>query len=313
MSETLLATLLEGLIYVLAKEARARDIDVIHEAQCANFDEDLLEFVSQVTKNIDNEEKSLLCEDKRCSARVTDDIEEDTKVAIDILPLSKKDEPCDTLQLPNGKVPQLEETTPNKTGVKVELNVDSEQAKDLKPKVSDKGILAEMGESFLSSGLQTSPPLLQPSLTTGVPPQTPPLVIKKPRLFLILVILLSPQNWSLIKNDSPNFAELGATDALFPPYSTPLAAYVCISLAQVAWSKVPSRSWVFRLDPSRPIIGCRQTGSTCVLATLVSLHRTTGPGELKKQIEEADTNNKYLISFSRSFIERSPGKVCIGL
>ena len=68
------------------------------------------------------------------------DIEEDTKVAIYILPLSKKDEPCDTLQLPNGKVPQLEETTPNKTGVKVELKVDSKQAKDLKLKVSNKGI-----------------------------------------------------------------------------------------------------------------------------------------------------------------------------
>ena len=54
MSETLLAFLLEGLIYVLAKEARARDIDLIYESQCANFDEDLLEFVSQVTKNIDS-------------------------------------------------------------------------------------------------------------------------------------------------------------------------------------------------------------------------------------------------------------------
>ena len=38
----------------------ARDIDLIHEAQYANFDEDLLDFVSQVIKNIDNEEKSLL-------------------------------------------------------------------------------------------------------------------------------------------------------------------------------------------------------------------------------------------------------------
>ena len=122
--------------------------------------------------------------------------------------------------------------------------------------MSNKGILAEMGESFLSSGLQTSPPLLQPSLTTGIPPQPPPLVIKKPRLFLILVILLSPQNWSLIKNDSPfDLAELGATVALFPPYSTPLAAYVGLSLAQVAWSKNSSRSWVFGLDPCQPMIG----------------------------------------------------------
>ena len=103
--------------------------------------------------------------------------------------------------------------------------------------MSDKGILAEMGESFLSSDLQTSPPLFQPSLTSGVPPQTPPLVIKKPRLFLILVILHSPQNWSLVKNDSPldpNFAELGATDALFPPYSTPWPGYV-----SYLWLKLP--------------------------------------------------------------------------
>ena len=75
MSETLLASLLEGLIYVLAKEAMARDIELVHEAQRADFDEDLLEFVSQVTKNIDNEEKPLLYEDKCCSAQVTDDVE----------------------------------------------------------------------------------------------------------------------------------------------------------------------------------------------------------------------------------------------
>ena len=48
------------------------------------------------------------------------------------------------------------------------------------------------------------------------------------------------------------------------------------------------------------------------MGTLVShsQHRTVGPGELKI---EADTNIKYLNSFSRSFIERSPGKVCVEL
>ena len=123
----------------------ARDIDLVHEAQCADFDEDLLEFVSQVTKNIDSEEKSLLYEDKRCSARVTDDVEKDAKVAIDVPSPSEKEEPCDTLQLPNGETTQLRELTPNKKAVKVDLNDDSEQAKDLKPKVSNKGILAGRG------------------------------------------------------------------------------------------------------------------------------------------------------------------------
>ena len=90
---------------------------------------------------------------------------------------------------------------------------------------------------------------------------------------MILVTLLTPQNWTLVKYDSPidpDFAELGATEALFPPYSTPLTAYMGVSLAQVAWSKVPSRSWVFRLDPSRPMIGCRQAGTTCVPMPLVN-------------------------------------------
>ena len=103
--------------------------------------------------------------------------------------------------------------------------------------------------------------------------QTPHHVIVKPSLLLILMNLFTPQHWTLIKYDSPvsgNFAELGVTDALFPPYSIPLTAYVGLSLAQVAWSKVPSRSWVYRLDPSRPVFGCRQTVSTCVLDTLVS-------------------------------------------
>ena len=90
----------------------------------------------------------------------------DAKVAIDVPSLSEKEEPCDTLQLPNGEATHLRETTPKKKGIKVDLNDDSEQAKDLKPKVSNKGILAGRRESFVSSG-----------------PQTPPLVIKKPRLF----------------------------------------------------------------------------------------------------------------------------------
>ena len=96
MGETLLAALLDGLIYVLAKEARTRDIDLNHEAQRANFDKDLIEYVNQVTKEIEDEEKSVIkvpslqCEDKPCIARVTEDIEEDIKIVIDVLPPSKK-------------------------------------------------------------------------------------------------------------------------------------------------------------------------------------------------------------------------------
>ena len=71
-------------------------------------------------------------------------------------------------------------------------------------KVSNKGILTVMGGSFLSPG-----------------PQSSLLVIKKRRLFLILATLLTPQNWSLVKYDSPiapDFAELGVTEAIFNPY-----------------------------------------------------------------------------------------------
>ena len=98
-----------------------------------------------------------------------------------------------------------------------------------------------------------------------------------PKLFLILVILNSPQTWTIIKDDSPFdpiFAELAPAHILLPPYSSPWTGHVCTSLARLAWSKVPSRTWQFRLDPSRPIIGCSQTGSTCVLDTLVSQLRT---------------------------------------
>ena len=57
MRENSLAGLLEGLIYVLAKEARNRDIDINHEAQCANFDKDLTEYLNQVTREIEEYEK----------------------------------------------------------------------------------------------------------------------------------------------------------------------------------------------------------------------------------------------------------------
>ena len=93
MSESLLATLLEGLIYVLAREAMARDIDLVSEAQRAGFDEDLLGYVSQVINNIDNEEKYLLYEDEPCSDRVTYDVETDAVGATDVPSLSEKEEP----------------------------------------------------------------------------------------------------------------------------------------------------------------------------------------------------------------------------
>ena len=48
----MLASLLDGLIYVLAKEAKNRNINLNHEAQRANFDKDLTEYMNQVTKEI---------------------------------------------------------------------------------------------------------------------------------------------------------------------------------------------------------------------------------------------------------------------
>ena len=113
MSESLLATLQEGLIYVLAREATTRDIDLVNEAQCAGFDEDLLGFVSQVINNIDNEEKYLLYEDECCSARLTYDVETDAVGATDVPSLLEKEEPCDTW-VPNEKATQLRKTIPNK-------------------------------------------------------------------------------------------------------------------------------------------------------------------------------------------------------
>ena len=97
MSENLLAGLIDGLIYVLAKEAKNRNINLNHEAQRANFDKDLTEYVNQVTKEIEEEEKtvikvpSLSCEDKTYVDQVTEEIEEDGKVVIDVLPPSSKD------------------------------------------------------------------------------------------------------------------------------------------------------------------------------------------------------------------------------
>ena len=57
MFENLLAGLIDGLIYVLSKEAKNRNINLNHEAQRANFDKDLTEYVNQVTKEIEEDEK----------------------------------------------------------------------------------------------------------------------------------------------------------------------------------------------------------------------------------------------------------------
>ena len=118
----------------------------------------------------------------------------------DIPSLSEKEEQGGTLQFPNVKATQLRQSIPNKKSDKVE------------PKVS--GMF-----------------------------QTPHRVIVKPSLLLILMTLFSPQHWTLIKYDSPvsgNFAELGVTDAIFPPCTIPLTAYVGLPLAQVAGSEAPN-------------------------------------------------------------------------
>ena len=55
MSE-LLADLLEGLIFVLAKEARDRGIDIISEAQRADFEEESIEYMKEVNEEIEVKE-----------------------------------------------------------------------------------------------------------------------------------------------------------------------------------------------------------------------------------------------------------------
>ena len=130
--------------------------------------------------------------------------------------------------------------------------------------------------------------LFKAILLTGIPPKPPPILVnakeKNPKaqlrvrmakLLLILGILNSPLTWIMFMKDDlpfdPTSAELAPSDILFSPHSNPWTGHVCTSLAFLAWSKVPGRTWQFRLDPPRPtIVGCSQTGNTRVLDTLVS-------------------------------------------
>ena len=105
-----------------------------------------------MTKEIEDEEKtvikvpSLLCEDKTCVDRVTEDIKEDVKVVIDVLPPSSKDKAYETLKLSNKRESLLEETTPTKAEVEVKFEIDSKPAKELENKMTNRCIIVETEE-----------------------------------------------------------------------------------------------------------------------------------------------------------------------
>ena len=52
-SEEGFANLLEGLMYVLAREAKSHNIDIVHEAKSANFENDLMEYLDELEKEIE--------------------------------------------------------------------------------------------------------------------------------------------------------------------------------------------------------------------------------------------------------------------
>ena len=188
MSEDLLAGLIDGLIYVLAKEAKNRNINLNHEAQRANFDKDLQEYVNQVTKEIEEEEKAV----------------------IKVLSPSSEDKTYETLRLSNKKESLLEETTPTKVQIESRIEIDSKPGEEFENKMTKKRVMVEMEEPCSDSCPHTPLPLFKASLATGIPPKPPPIFVnakeRDPRaqlrvcmakLLLILGILNSPRTWTM--------------------------------------------------------------------------------------------------------------------
>ena len=52
--------MIDNLIYVLGKEAKRRDIDLLKEAQKQNLEEDLVEYIDLVINENEEEEKAVI-------------------------------------------------------------------------------------------------------------------------------------------------------------------------------------------------------------------------------------------------------------
>ena len=104
---------------------------------------------------------------------MTEEIDEDVKVIIDVLPPSSKDKAYETLKLSNKRESLLEETTPTKAEVEVKIEIDSKPAKEHENKMTNKGIIVEMEEPCLNSCPQKPLPHFKSSLATGFPPKPP--------------------------------------------------------------------------------------------------------------------------------------------